>query len=124
MLSVVTSLMKGAIEELPSFVVSQISAPLLIKKCVANVRAKAAMFQDLVKIQTALHDIAPAEESVHCVADMFHRILQERCEFFEEENVLDAREIASILKSETFSGTTKFTGLGIKWRSNSMESKH
>lgn len=93
--------MKGTIEGLPSFVVSQISAPLAIKKCIANVRAKSSLFQDIIKIQTALRHIAPAEERVHCVVDIFHHILQERCEFFEEERVLDAHEVASLLTSET-----------------------
>ena len=90
--------MKGSGERVLPIAVSQIVAPLSIQKRIANVRAKAALFRDLIKVERIIQHSAPDLNPIQGADNVFHYVLLNRSEFFEEEEVLDACEMAQLLR--------------------------
>lgn len=94
--------MKGQSIGMKNIAICQVVAPLSVQKYIANVRAKAVLFHDLFRIQQALYTLFPRHLKTRTMENIFRHVLRERCEFFEEEGVLDESEITTLLKEQQF----------------------
>ena len=93
--------MKGTRDGMPSVAVCQISAPLIVKKLLVNIRTKSDLFRRLVKVQMVLRRAATHVREVQDMEDLFHLVLSRRCEVFEEEHVFHASELTGLLEERT-----------------------